>query len=167
MVTTAILIIIYDCSLQSYHFLVHYVLDNIFVSDRLLCILLFHLIVTTMLRRSQYHLSFRAEGRDVLRAVLPATVTLRPMGEGSWEASLEHLSSEDDLTSQLCFHPGASQVVLCRRCKRLRFDAWVGEIPLEQEMATHFRILAWEIPWTEEGAWWLQPMGWEKLDLTD
>ena len=49
MVTTAILIIIYDCSLQSYHFLVHYVLDNIFVSDGLLCILLFHLIVTTML----------------------------------------------------------------------------------------------------------------------
>ena len=22
--------------------------------------------------------------------------------------------------------------------------------PLEKEMATHFRILAWEIPWTEE-----------------
>ena len=24
------------------------------------------------------------------------------------------------------------------------------EDPLEKEMATHFRILAWEIPWTEE-----------------
>ena len=24
------------------------------------------------------------------------------------------------------------------------------ENPLEEEMATHFRILAWEIPWTEE-----------------
>ena len=24
---------------------------------------------------------------------------------------------------------------------------------LEKEMATHFSILAWEIPWTEEGAW--------------
>ena len=22
--------------------------------------------------------------------------------------------------------------------------------PLEEEMATHFRILAWETPWTEE-----------------
>ena len=25
---------------------------------------------------------------------------------------------------------------------------WEG--PLEEEMATHFKILAWEIPWTEE-----------------
>ena len=24
------------------------------------------------------------------------------------------------------------------------------EDPLEKEMATHFRILAWELPWTEE-----------------
>ena len=29
------------------------------------------------------------------------------------------------------------------------------EDPLEQEMATHFSVLAWEIPWTEEpgGLW--------------
>ena len=25
-----------------------------------------------------------------------------------------------------------------------------GEDPLEKEMATHFSILAWKIPWTEE-----------------
>ena len=25
-----------------------------------------------------------------------------------------------------------------------------GEDPLEEEMATHSRILAWKIPWTEE-----------------
>ena len=24
------------------------------------------------------------------------------------------------------------------------------EVPLEKEMATHFSILAWKIPWTEE-----------------
>ena len=24
------------------------------------------------------------------------------------------------------------------------------EDPLEEEMATHFTVLAWEIPWTEE-----------------
>ena len=30
-----------------------------------------------------------------------------------------------------------------------RFDPWVGKIP-EKEMATHFSILAWEIPWTEK-----------------
>ena len=27
------------------------------------------------------------------------------------------------------------------------------EDPLEKEMATHFGILAWEIPWTEEPGW--------------
>ena len=35
-----------------------------------------------------------------------------------------------------------------------------GEDPLEKEMATHSRILAWEIPWTEETcglqSMWLQ-----------
>ena len=33
-------------------------------------------------------------------------------------------------------------------------ETWVlslgWEDPLEQEMATHFSVLAWEIPWTEE-----------------
>ena len=35
------------------------------------------------------------------------------------------------------------------------------EDPLEKEMATHFSILAWKIPWTEEpgGAPWGSPMG--------
>ena len=32
-----------------------------------------------------------------------------------------------------------------------------GEDPLEEEMATHSSILAWEIPWTEEPGR-LQPM---------
>ena len=29
-------------------------------------------------------------------------------------------------------------------------NSWVGQDPLEKEMATHSSILAWEIPWTEE-----------------
>ena len=36
------------------------------------------------------------------------------------------------------------------RCKRHRFDPWVGKIPLEEGMATHSNILAWKIPWREE-----------------
>jgi len=28
--------------------------------------------------------------------------------------------------------------------------SWGWENPLEEEMATHFSILTWEIPWTEE-----------------
>ena len=37
-----------------------------------------------------------------------------------------------------------------------------GESPLEEEMATHSRILAWEIPWTEEPGR-LQSMGSQRV----
>ena len=36
------------------------------------------------------------------------------------------------------------------------------EDPLQKEMATHSRILAWEIPWTEERSR-LQSMGWQRV----
>ena len=37
--------------------------------------------------------------------------------------------------------------------KRCRFDPWVGEDPLEEDMAIHSSILAWRIHWTEEHGW--------------
>ena len=37
---------------------------------------------------------------------------------------------------------------------------WEG--PLEEEMATHSRILAWRIPWTEEPGG-LQSTGWQRV----
>ena len=39
------------------------------------------------------------------------------------------------------------------------------EDPLENEMATHSSILAWEISWTEEPGR-LQSMGSQELDMT-
>ena len=36
------------------------------------------------------------------------------------------------------------------------------EVPMEEEMATHFSILAWKIPWTEESQG-LQSMGSQKV----
>ena len=36
---------------------------------------------------------------------------------------------------------------------------------MEEEMATHSNILAWEIPWTEEPGG-LQSMGWQESDVT-
>ena len=30
-----------------------------------------------------------------------------------------------------------------------------GEDPLEEKMATHSSILAWEMPCMDRGAWWL------------
>ena len=45
-------------------------------------------------------------------------------------------------------------------------ETWVPSLgqedPLEEEMATHSSILAWEIPWTEEPDE-LQPMGSQRL----
>ena len=45
-------------------------------------------------------------------------------------------------------------------------EIWVqslsSEDPLEEEMATHSSILAWEIPWTEEPGGF-QSEGWKKL----
>ena len=38
------------------------------------------------------------------------------------------------------------------------------EDPLEKEMATHFSILAWEIPWTEKSDG-LQSKGSQELDM--
>ena len=50
--------------------------------------------------------------------------------------------------------PGSSvrKESACNAGDLIRFLGW--EDPLEKEMATHFSILAWEIPWTEDrGAW--------------
>ena len=41
------------------------------------------------------------------------------------------------------------------------WDTWVQS--LEEEMATHSRILAWRIPWIEEPGG-LQPTGLQELD---
>ena len=45
---------------------------------------------------------------------------------------------------------GKQSACKCRRCRIFGFDPWVKENPLEEEMATHYRILSWRIPWTEE-----------------
>ena len=54
---------------------------------------------------------------------------------------------------------GKEPTCQCRRCKRRGwFDTWGWEDPLEKGMVTHFSILAWRIPWTEEPGG-LQSMG--------
>ena len=48
-------------------------------------------------------------------------------------------------------------------------ETWVWSLgredTLEEEMAAHFIILAWRIPWTEQPSG-LQPMGSQELDMT-
>ena len=48
------------------------------------------------------------------------------------------------------------------QCRRHRFNPLGQEDLLEKEMATHSRILAWEIPWTEEPGG-LQSMGLQRV----
>ena len=38
----------------------------------------------------------------------------------------------------------------CRGYRRRGFNPWVGKIPREEEMTTHFSIPVWAVPWTEE-----------------
>ena len=47
-----------------------------------------------------------------------------------------------------------------RQEMQVQFLGW--EDPLEEEMATHSSILAWEIPWKEEPGW-LQSTGLQKV----
>ena len=58
--------------------------------------------------------------------------------------------------------PGGSVVKKKKKIHLPMQEMWVQPLgqkdPLEKEMATHSRILAWEIPWTEEPGG-LQSMG--------
>ena len=47
----------------------------------------------------------------------------------------------------------------------VRFDPWVGKIPLEKEVAIGSSILAWEIPWTGEPGG-LRSMELQESDMT-
>ena len=47
--------------------------------------------------------------------------------------------------------------------REIRIPSLDQEDPLEKEMAIHFRILAWEIPWIEEPGG-LQSMGSQRVE---
>ena len=56
-----------------------------------------------------------------------------------------------------------AQTVKCLPAMReTGFDPWSWEDPLEKEMETHSRTLAWETPWMEEPGR-LQSMGSQKV----
>ena len=69
----------------------------------------------------------------------------------------------------VCVCIGASQVAQMVKNLPAMRKTWVQSLAwedsLEEGMATHFSILAWGIP-MDRGAW-LQPMGSQKLDMTD
>ena len=48
------------------------------------------------------------------------------------------------------------------KMQETRIQSLSRDDPLEEGMATHSSILAWEIPWTEEPGW-LQSMGLQRV----
>ena len=46
--------------------------------------------------------------------------------------------------------PGATMVKKFPAKQEMQVQSRGQEDPVEKKMATHFSILAWEIPWTEE-----------------
>ena len=48
------------------------------------------------------------------------------------------------------------------RCRRCGFNPCSRKIPLEKEMATHWSIVTWRIPWTGKPGM-LQSMGWQRV----
>ena len=63
------------------------------------------------------------------------------------------------LRACICIGKTVSGWGLAHVCRRLGFSSWVGKIPLEEEMATYSSTLAWEVPWTERGAWCTKVQG--------
>ena len=62
--------------------------------------------------------------------------------------------------------PGGSVVKNPPAMQERRVQSLGQEDLLEEEMATHSRILAWEIPWTEEpGKGYIQSMGSQKSQI--
>ena len=97
-----------------------------------------------------------------------------PMDREAWQTTVygvARVGHDSDWTTTnviLGFPCGASGKETAgqyRRHKRCGFDPWIGNIPLEEGMATHSSILAWRIPWTEEPDG-LQPMGSKESDAT-
>ena len=62
----------------------------------------------------------------------------------------------------MCYTSLVAQMV--KRLPKM-WETWIqsldGEDPLEKEMATHFSILAWKIPWMEPDG--LQSMGSQRV----
>ena len=54
-----------------------------------------------------------------------------------------------------------NNLLLMQEMQETQVQSLGREDPLEEEMATHSRILAWKIPWTEEPGG-LQSMGWQR-----
>ena len=70
-------------------------------------------------------------------------------------------NSLECLMSNPLWHGGGESACQCRRC---RFNPWVREDPLKEEI--HFHIMAWELPWAENLVS-CSPYSCKELDTTE
>ena len=96
-----------------------------------------------------------------------AELRLGENGQHSWYAVVfrrpcVHMHSH--VCIRVCVYTASQAALMAkiacegRRRKRRRLGPWVGKIPLEEEMAIHSSIPAWEIPWTEEHFFFFFPV---------
>ena len=100
---------------------------------------------TINLGKSKYN-GFKTNGAELLLTIIC-----------DWYLSISIVPREASLVAQMVKNLPAMQET------QVHFLGQEG--PLEKEMATHFKILAWRIPWTEEPGG-LQTMGSVELDTT-
>ena len=90
------------------------------------------------------------------------------MDRGAWQATVHGLSR---VRHDLVTKPSPQEARVVKNWPATAGDARdkvqsLGqEDPLEEQMATHFSILAWKIPWTEEPGG-LQSMGLQRVEHT-
>ena len=99
-------------------------------------------IDTTEQLHFHFSLSCIGEGND---NPLQCSCLENPRDGGAWWAAVYGVAQRWTRLKQL-----SSSSSQCRGNKSHRFDPWVGKIPWRRAMATHFSVLAWEIPWTEK-----------------
>ena len=82
-----------------------------------------------------------------------------------WSLCLLHMTSRMEILARSHLKPGFCSEsgvkissALQGTCRSHGFNPWVREDPLEEEMATYFRILAWKVSWTGDPGR-LQSMG--------
>ena len=93
--------------------------------------------------------------------LLPCSYLENSMDRGAWQAKVLGKKCQTQLSDWHFHFPGGSVVKNLAAVQ----ETWVWylgrEDPLEEEMATHSRILAMENP-MDRGAWWAQSRGWKE-----
>ena len=126
-------------------------------------------VLTIWPKEANTSLCYRTENRDrAFSSLFKWWIPLAPNKNESrwsvliWELFVSIISSLIciiwDCTTVSSVHRKTST----SRGMQKRFNPWVGKIPLEEEIAIHTSILAWEIPWTEEPGG-LQSMGSQRV----